>query len=445
MENIDEMFKNDFGTLEKLNEYLNLNSLENNLDLDNLKYKIYSISPIKDSKYLFNYNGNEYEISQSDYYEDRVFYTFSFYRYTFSSRNNLFASIKSNKVAILPFFENIIFHEKFNTIICSRPPDQINLNNLNAKKLYYFDIHSRFIKEEIGLLTDLPNIAMIENEIIPISFNRNYYLENIHDYNLFEVSKRIDDDIDVYSLIDNNGILYSEDFYNTIVVNKENDNAILQKDGFIFNLNIKNRTTKRLPYNGLSDYNDNLIKVIINNSDSDKYGIIDFSGNEVIKAIFDFIDFNLEKDKFKVFNGAYEWVSNKEFRNEFETIKEKIKNPYSIREAYLEGKLLNGKWGIINSDLEHIIPVEYDWIEDYNQDLYLANIGSSIYKYASFDLEAAENFDKEISIHDQIAVFGGKWFAINKKTLQTEETKIELFLGGELLNGTPLKLSGYYD
>ncbi len=352
MENMDEMFRNDFGTLENLNEYLNLNSLENNLDLDNLKYKIYSISPIKDSMYLFNYNGNEYEISQSDYYEDRVFYTFSFYRYTFSSKNNLFASIKSNTVAILPFFENFIFHEKFNIIICSRSLDQIDVNNLNVKKLYYFDIHSRFIKEETGLITDLPNIAMIENEIIPISFNRNYYLENIHDYNLFEVSKRIDDDIDVYSLIDNNGVLYSEDFYNILVVNKENNNAILQKDGFIFNLNIKNRKTKRLPYNGLSDHNDGLIKVIINNSDSDKYGVIDFSGNEVIRPIFDFIDFNLEKDKFKVFNGIYEWVSNEEFRNEFEIIKEKIKNPYSIRETYLEGKLLNGKWGIINSDLE---------------------------------------------------------------------------------------------
>ncbi|RKR05341.1 WG repeat protein [Flavobacterium sp. 90] len=446
MENTDEMFQNDFGTLEKLNEYLNLNSLDNNLDLDNLKFKTYSISHLRDSNYLFNYNGNEYEISQMDYYEDRDFYAFSFYRYTFSSKNNLFASVKPNKVAILPFFENFIFHEKFNIIICSRSLDNIDANNLNAKQLYYFDIHSRFIKEEIGNLNTLPDIAMIENEIIPISFNRNYYLEQIHDYNLFEVSKIIDDDIVVYSLSDNNGVLYSEDFYNIIVVNKENDNAILQKEGLIFNLNLKNREIKRLPYHRLSDHNDNLVKVIINKDDSVKYGIIDFSGNEIIKPIFDFINFSLEKDKFKVFTGAYEWISNKKFNNEFDkALKERLKSPYRVSEPYLEGKLLNGKWGIINADLEYIIPAEYDWIEDYNQDLYLANIGGNIYSYTSFDLEAAENFDKEISIHDQIAILDGKWFAIHKNTLQTEETKIELFFGGELLNGIPLKLNGYYN
>jgi|GEM_PF-5172104 len=442
MNNIDERFKNDFGSIEKLNQYLDLNSIENNLDLDNLKYRNYSISHIKDSKYLFNYNGNEYEISQLDPYEDRCFYSFSFYSYIFSLKNILFASVRSHKVAILPFFENIIFHEKFNIIICSKTPDNIDVNNLNAKKLYYFDVHSRFIKEEIGYLTDRPNIAMIENEIIPVSFNKNFYLEEIHDYYLFEVSKMLDD-IVVYSLIDNNGILYSEDFYNTIVVNKENDKAILQKDDFTFSLDIKNRIIKKLSYNMIYDSNDSLVKIVINQNSLFKYGVIDYKGNEIIKPIFDFIDFTLEKDRFKVFSGIYEWVSNKEFRNEFEIIKENVKSSYQLNEPYLEGKLLNGKWGIINSNLEHIIAAEYDWIEEYSEDFYLVNIGGEIYKYAYYDLEAAENFDKEISIHDQIAVLGGKWFKINKESFHTEEIKIEMFYGGKLLDNIPLKLVNY--
>ena len=444
MDNIDERFKNDFVSIEKLNEYLDLHSIENNLDLDNLKYKIYSISHIKDSEYLFNYNGNEYKTSQFNYYENDKsnFYAFSFYRYTFSSKNILFASIKSLKVAILPFFDCIVFHEKFNIIICSKPSEIVDSNNLGLKKLYYFDVNSRFIKEEKGLLTDLPNIAMIDNRIIPVSINLDYYLEKVHDYCLFEVSKMLDER-EVFNLIDNNGSLYSEDFYNIIILNKTNDNAILQKDDFTFNLDIKNRVIKHLPYHALSDYNDISIKVIVNEGDSVRYGIIDYNGNEIIKPIFDFIDFNLEKDRFIIFNGNYEWISNKEFENEFNIIKGSVEDPYGLPEPYLQGKLLNGKWGIINSNLEHIIPVVYDWIEEYNEDQYLANTGGSIYKYTSFDLEAAENFDKEVSIHNQIAILGGKWFTINKVSLQIEETKIELFLGGKLLNNMPLKMRDY--
>lgn len=444
MDNIDDRFKNDFGSIEKLNEYLALNSFENNLDLENLKYKTYSISHISDSNYLFDYNGNQYQASQLVGYENDncCFYTFSFYRYSFTSKNNLFASVESKEVVVLPFFEDIIFCEKFNIIICSRSPDSIDVNNLHAKKLYYFDVHGRFIKEEIGNLTHLPNIAMIDNKIIPISYHKGFYIEKIHAYFLFEISKYLDD-YEVFNLIDNNGILYSQDFYHHIIVSKTNDKAILQKENVTFYLDIKTRLITRLVYNALGEHNDNFVKVITKTENSEKYGIIDYSGLEVVKPIFDYVDFFLEKDRFKVFNGNYDWVSNKEFENEFKPIAESIGTRYNLNKPYLEGKLVNGKWGIINSNLEHIIPAEYNWIEDYNKELYLANIGGDVYKYASYDLEAAENSDKEITINDQIAVLGGKWVAINKISLKTEEVNIQTFYGGKLLNDKPLKLEKY--
>ena len=425
MDDSNERFLSDFGSQEKLDEYLELNSFENNLDINNLKYDSYFIKHIERTSYSFSYNGSNYILGQLDAYEND---SRKFYSFVYSYRYHLSASEDTCKVVILPFFEYIIFYEKFNIFLCFKAPEKIEPTKLNLKIIYYFDTHGRFIKEEKGDYHDIPNIALVENKIIPISINRNdYNIEEIYNYDLFKISKFCDN-IEVFNLIDNNGVLYSKDYYRSIIVSKTNESAILDNDNHLVCLDIKSRLIKELPYNYFLDHNDDFIKVIVKNEEQfEKYGIIDYQGNEIVKPNFDFIDFNFTEDRFKVFQGFYKWEDNEELESEFKEVEKLIFDSENGFECEVYGKL-TGKWGIINANLAFIIPAIYDWIEEYEEDLYLANIGGSLYEYLYESWEAGENFDKEVLIMSQLVVSGGKWYEITKSGTEVKEIEdIEVF------------------
>ncbi|MDI9309503.1 MAG: WG repeat-containing protein [Limnohabitans sp.] len=417
MIDLNERVFNNFGSQEKLNDYLELTSYKHNLNLDNLRFNFNQISQVENRKYSFNYEEFKYTIYRLDFCdkEKNEFYLFSFLLPVHSSFNHkLIASTKTNKILVLPFFSNALYYEEFNILICSKTPDDWNFIDNFLYDLYYFDLYGRFIKEEKGILNSIriPNIAMVNNKIIPIVFNSSLYeAVEIYSYFLIKIFK-YNTDGDLYGLIDNNGILYSQDFYHKIIVNKTIDKAILQKETNTYILDIKSRTINSLPYNYLLKHNDNFIKVMSNEK---KYGIIDFYGNEIIKPIFNYIDFNFTEDRFKICHTPYEWIKNEQLEDEFKKIEEYIPNAYGLKGHYVEGKLLNSKWGIINSDLDTIIPFIYKWIEEYDENTYLVNEDGNIYKYTSMDLEALEDRDKEIAIHSQIMVVGGKWYKIDKQ------------------------------
>lgn len=437
MDPLTEKFLTDFGSQENLDEYLNVNSFENNLDVDNLKYNIYQISHIENENYSFTYKGFKYSIYQSEFCDEdkQEFSNFSFLLSGLYSLNHkLIASTKTKKIAILPFFGHTLFYEKFNLFICKKTPDDWNPIDNYLYKLYYFDIFGRFIKEEKGIVNRIPNIAMINNKIISITFDNNLYgVEEIYDYNLIKVYKffRVHEiensydfyNIELFNLIDNNGVLYSNEYYDNIIVHSSNEKAILQKNLSLNVLDVKSRIIKELPYNYTEDYNDEIIKVAVNKDEYTKYGIIDYNGSEIIKPIFDFIDFNNTENRFKVFNGNYKWEDSNELKKEFEAIKNKI---FGFEEDICEvtGKLKEGKWGIINSKLEYVIPPKYDWIEESHQDEYIANIGGSLYEYSLFSFEVGENHDREVLIHSLLAVSGGKWFKISNSSSKIKEIEM---------------------
>jgi hypothetical protein len=273
---------------------------------------------------------------------------------------------------------------------------------------------------------------MIDNKITPILFDKNIYgFEKVYAYYLIEIFKFYCDE-ELFGLVDNNGELYSEDFYHRIIVSKALDKVILQKETNTYILDIKSRLINPLPYNYLLKQNDNFIKVM---TIEKKYGIIDFNGNEIIKPIFNYIDFNFSEDRFKVCSTPYEWIDSEQLEDEFEQIKEYIPKPYG-RTGYVEGKLLNSKWGIIKSDLKIIIPSIYNWIEEYDENTYLVNEAGNIYKYTSWDTEALEDRDKEVTIHSQIMVVGGKWYKIDKQgknKIRFEVEKGEFIYTAEVL------------
>jgi hypothetical protein len=112
-----------------------------------------------------------------------------------------------------------------------------------------------------------------------------------------------------------------------------------------------------------------------------KWGILDEVGKEFIPCQYVYIDFFRNPSYFKVAMG--------ELTLDFE------ENSHHI---FCTG----GKWGVINTENQVIVPLIYEWVEEIHETLWAVNIGGKVFYNDDYQ-------------EDYWTVRGGKWGVVNAK------------------------------
>ncbi len=150
------------------------------------------------------------------------------------------------------------------------------------------------------------------------------------------------------------------------------------------------------------DWKNDLARVVKTAGDNkSKWGLINKQGQEILPAIYGYIDVPIHTTLFKVFNGVFEW-------DEFDTETEElfydfIWNPESWNGDRYEATLEHGLWGLVNEKNETVIPIQYNALEFYSDSIITVNEnGSRIIKWHDGD-EKRTNW----------SVVGGNWKAMS--------------------------------
>ena len=183
-------------------------------------------------------------------------------------------------------------------------------------------------------------------------------------------------------------------------------------------------------YEYVSDFSEGLAQVTLD----DQYGFVDSLGNEVVKTIYQMV---------KDFSGGYAPVQRDGKwslidRTGKEVFKPKYMGLHSIDHGYAranEGGYWNGefvtdgKWGLIDTQGEVQLPIEYDWVRDfedsiavieYNGKCGLIDISMKHLLDPTFDeIKAFVNGMAKVNVggikNDRGQITGGNWGFIDKK------------------------------
>ena len=301
-----------------------------------------------------------------------------------------------NNILILPFFWNIIFYRELNIFICMTISDKIEDREKYFYNHFYFDIKGRYIRTEKGYHNQqLPRLAFLNNtkqELIEIEpLNDGFQLSKIVSYNLFIIyntSRKL-------GIVDNGANLILECDFECIEINESLNVAIIQNKEGVFKFNLITKQKNRLPFTTFVDVKDGYFRLKNNN----KWGVIDSNGKIILEANFDYLELNYTKNRFKIFNGHYDWTWEETVENELE--KHTQSHLFNIDDYC--GELKNGKWSIIDGNEQVIIQADYDWIEELTESLYILNQGGKLHQFY--------NDEKE---EEDLIVIGGKWTVCNK-------------------------------
>lgn len=381
-----------------LEAYLTTVEFKNNLDED---FSVAAYWPYQkiDDRNNFSFNNGKEDISFCKHSDDgttgklgvNYYSSFSVIDRRFEQAVHGVTDNRTSSILILPYFFCIDFFKELNLFVCSRQTEFSKKMAWDQKwDLYYFDIKGRFLKHEIGLSYSvrLPSIAFINNpkqeilEISPIPIEK--YLKKIISNNLFELGER-----DKMGLYDGSMSVVLDCVYEKIVVDEKQKIVIAQENKEVIKINLKSKKRESLGFTKIIDTKNNEIRVKCKK----EWSILDKQGNIIMPKKFNYIESLGTKNCFKVFKGKYSW-------NKFPQYKyDKLVNLfYEGWDNSFIGILKKGKWGIINKQSEVIIPLEYDWIEEQNENTFISNIGGKVVKYYNGDIKKKE-----------IAVVGGKW------------------------------------
>ncbi|WP_299367383.1 WG repeat-containing protein [Winogradskyella sp.] len=379
-----------------LDNFLELRNLKNNLNKDftnKIEYPINKLNkPVNYGNYQFKVNKSKISFNILNHHSHSISSDDRFQLITsYDPKLNLgrrngqgIICADNNNILILPIFYSIRFFEKLNIFVCY-------FDDLH----YYFDIKGRYLKSVKGSSehNKSPQFAFLNDDsqtIVKIDFPQEYILHQILSYNMFVVKK------DTFlGIINNSGKILLECLYEKIIVNEANSYAFLQKNNSVYKLNLKTFDKQQLQFQEIIDSKKGFIKVQRKDQFRLKrYGLINEIGETVLKAEYDFIDYNYTNDRFKVFSGNYSWNWSKASDDVF--MKYILDGSWNYME--LHGTLDNGKWGIIDSNNKLILDYKYDWIEEFSETYYLINIGGKLYNY----------YDGNVR-RDCLAIIDGKW------------------------------------
>lgn len=308
-------------------------------------------------------------------------------------------SEENNSALILPFFYSVQFYEKFSVFICSIRSKEY-LDEI-IYDLYYFDTKGRFIKKESGYPPNqIPNIAVIDNEVIEINLDKFSACE-VYNYDVIKINERNGK----YHLIDNKGNFILDKNYFQIVKMDFSEMIFAVDKNEIFCFDIVGNKKNSYPFNKIEEKYDHYIKVSYNcKNEKIKYSVINSDGSIALQKTYDFIEKCNMSNHYIFFEGEIECDYD-----DVDTgvVQEKIDKSFEDIDGIdilVYGSYMKGKWGVIDKDEKVVIPCSYDWIEELSQDIFLVNEGGKLYKCSrcidDWNLESVQ----ELIIHK------GKWF-----------------------------------
>lgn len=215
-----------------------------------------------------------------------------------------------------------------------------------------------------------------------------------------------------YGIIDSDNMVVLDFVYLNIFNSVANNKVILQADKQHYEIfDLKKRTTEALAFSKILRATSNtygapnksslcLFKSIIDcvedqdgyflHDEMDQYhgkwGIVAADAQVLIPNDYDYIDFLRNPNFYKVAKGHFEFDYGTLIRGEE------------------RNTLKNVKWGVIDAQNNIIVPIEYDWVEEVHDSIWLVNKGGTVYYNDDYQ-------------EDYWAVDGGKTGAFNMRQL----------------------------
>ncbi|GEJ43839.1 WG repeat-containing protein [Chryseobacterium sp. ON_d1] len=201
------------------------------------------------------------------------------------------------------------------------------------------------------------------------------------------------------------------ELYQTIFISEEFENAIFQhKDGKVYTANQYN-ITGELNVSKIVDYSNGMVRFYNNIEGRKKWGVMQITGLEIIPPVYDYISPLIDETYFKIFTGDYDWKYDEESSNLFYDF---LCDHGSWNGDQYKGRLGQGKWGLINTQNQILIPVEYQWIDLLDKNSVCCNVGDSpIIKWYLGD-------DKK----DILSIGGGLWKVVHLSRFWDIETEL---------------------
>lgn len=234
-------------------------------------------------------------------------------------------------------------------------------------------------------------VICIGTYIILKKKNVNYSVEEVLNYNYYQLNKD-----GKYGVISKKGEILIEPIYDNIKIpNPEKDVFICEKENKTTILNERceeilnqfeevsaisiNGTISSLPYE----------KRVLKYKQDGKYGLIDYNGKVIIKAIYEEVEGleNKESELLVKKNGKYGVINDrgtKLIKEEYDSVTADgyytEKNKYALSGYIISNKTTNGyRYGYINYKLQKVLNVEYNIVERVME----INDGQDIYIIAS--------------------------------------------------------------
>lgn len=388
--------------LPKFSQYLEDRKYENNLDIDFRQSEEYRVYVKKQGcAYIFDNQKQTLELSidNEEYLEKEVAGTSFEFVIAYKLYDSLTKGIVANKNCLLiyPYFSTIDFIQNLNVFKCQQ-----------SEYIYFFDIKGRYLGKESITNPQSLGFAYLDNErqevikikLLPEGFNVSHFVS----YNLIKVYKHDSFYGSWWGLADHKGNILIEAIYDAVFINSKKNYAVLmnyQKDKALYSVDLSNYNLQKLSYafkfrKFISECDLLVVEVDNTEKETEKIGVINFLGKEIIKPIYDHITYTYFKNKavFKVFIGNYDWIEDETFQ--------KLYQKHHKEGYFFEGKMDRGKWGIVDENSKIIVPIEYDWIEEFTENLYLLNQGGTLCLGTDED-----RFDS--TIYKEFVIFGGLW------------------------------------
>lgn len=323
---------------------------------------------------------------------------------------------KNNGLLIRPIYESIGFSSSKKWFVCT------NFNGKNSNRWSYFmyDLNGQLLCQNSDFssiqVDDFGNvICCIRNRIdnksniqygllddnLVVNFAPKYNIITSLSATKFKVRQNYK-----WGIIDQNDHIILNINYQHIHGNFNYKTVFVENDNETFQVDIDGNIVKKLPYThffypksntyGAPNKNDRLTKLKTfigkkgENADYDemdeyigKWGVIDLSGEVIVEAKYDFVDFFQSPNYFKIIVGKIDYNWEDEEADEYE--------------------MNGGKCGVIGLNQQVIIPPKYNWIEEISDNLFAVNLGGQVY----YDDEYQCNYWD---------VKGGKWGVINHQS-----------------------------
>lgn len=368
------------------------------------------------------------------------------------------------KVFISPIYYSVGYNSTLKIITATECKD----GNWNSKeKIFdFFNLDGELVSKHESIdyfkIDEFGNILFYKNEFVGV-FDRNFKVKIEPNYlsllcivpKIFRAKNETG-----WGIIDINDTVILDFGYDAIFPNSKNSKIIVQKADRYFLFDFIETILSELSFDKILFASSNTYKApsapsylqyktIIDCKEIEyanyemteylgKWGIIDADGRTVIPNDYDYIDFQISPNFYKVAIGNFEFEFNQEHCN-----------------VYAKGV----KWGIIDKNNTVVVPIIYDWIQDVENTFWVVYNGGTLYFDDDCDSWICKNaklgvYNKNIQIvpteYDTITNNWGRikdYIFVQKGSDYLDETKqydVFDFNGKQILWNKPSPKNHFY-